>query len=39
MPAPPCQPGCGCGKHQRSKEHNARIGMSVSLTAEAKRGR
>lgn len=32
-----CPPGCGCGRHQRTPIHNARIGMSVALTAEAKR--
>lgn len=37
MPAPPCKPGCGCGKHFRTAQHNARIGWSVRLTAEAKK--
>ena len=34
---PKCRPGCDCGKHFRTPQHNARIGISVSLTAEAKR--
>lgn len=33
----PCPPGCACSKHHRTREHNDRIGMSVRLTAEAKR--
>ncbi|ATN92611.1 hypothetical protein SEA_HOLT_53 [Mycobacterium Phage Holt] len=37
MPAPPCNPGCTCGKHRRTKEHNTRIGMSVQLTVAAKK--
>lgn len=37
MPAPPCQPDCHCGKHDRTREHNTRIGISVALTAEAKK--
>lgn len=36
-PGRPCPEGCTCGRHTRSREHNARIGMSVALTAEAKR--
>lgn len=36
LPSQPCQPGCGCGKHDRTEQHNVRIGMSVALTAEAK---
>lgn len=34
-----CEPGCDCGKHHRTPEHNARISMSVALTLEAIRGR
>jgi len=37
MPALPCPPGCSCGKHRRSAQHNARIGLAVALTAAAKR--
>jgi hypothetical protein len=33
----PCPPNCTCGKHFRTKAHNYRIGVSVALTAEAKR--
>lgn len=33
----PCEPGCECRKHRRSKQHNAKIGVSVALTKEAKR--
>ncbi|OBY33432.1 hypothetical protein ACT18_00280 [Mycolicibacter kumamotonensis] len=33
---PKCRPDCSCGKHRRTSEHNARIGISVSLTAQAK---
>lgn len=29
MPAPPCQPGCECGKHHRTALHNALIGAAV----------
>jgi len=36
MPAKPCAPDCPCGKHRRTKRHNALIGMSVSLTAQSK---
>lgn len=36
MPAKPCQPNCACGKHIRTPAHNVRIGISVSLTAQAK---
>lgn len=25
MPIHPCQPGCTCGKHRRTREHNDRI--------------
>lgn len=32
-----CPEGCECGKHHRTELHNIRIGMSVALTAEAKR--
>lgn len=37
MPAPPCQPGCTCGKHVRTAQHNARIAISCALTVEAKK--
>lgn len=37
MPAPPCSPGCTCGKHNRSTMHNTLIGMSVSMTSQAKK--
>lgn len=37
MPAPPCPPGCQCGKHRRSDYHNRQIGESVAYTA-AQRG-
>lgn len=37
MSGKPCVPGCDCLKHHRTREHNVRIGMSVSLTAAAKR--
>jgi hypothetical protein len=37
MPAPPCKPDCSCGKHHRTEQHNARIGISVQLTQEANR--
>lgn len=37
MPAPKCSDGCRCGKHFRTAQHNIRIGMAVSLTAQAKR--
>jgi hypothetical protein len=37
MPAPKCEPGCGCGKHLRTEAHNTRIGISVALTLEAKK--
>jgi len=33
-----CGPECTCGRHDRTPAHNARIGMAVALTAEAKRG-
>lgn len=39
MSGKPCTPDCRCGKHFRTEQHNARIGMGVALTAEAKRGR
>lgn len=29
MPAPPCQPGCGCRKHFRTRMHNQLIGRGV----------
>jgi hypothetical protein len=37
MSGKPCPPNCTCGKHNRTEAHNHRIGMSVALTAEAKR--
>ena len=37
-PGRKCEPGCDCGRHHRTPQHNTRIGISVSLTAEAKRG-
>lgn len=36
MPAKPCPPDCRCGKHIRTEEHNTRIGIGVSLTAQSK---
>jgi hypothetical protein len=39
MPAKPCAPNCRCGKHNRTAAHNTRIGISVSLTAQAYIGR
>jgi len=33
-----CKPGCICGRHYKSPEHRARIGMSVKLTSEANGG-
>lgn len=29
MPAPPCQPGCDCRKHHRTKEHNDLIRAGI----------
>lgn len=33
----PCGPDCACGKHNRSKDHNERIGMAVRRTLEKKK--
>lgn len=34
-PGRKCAPDCTCGRHNRTREHNARIGISVALTREA----
>lgn len=37
MPAPPCQPDCGCGKHRRTELHNMLIGRGVKAAQEINR--